>query len=200
MSSSSVGTKLYRETTLAFLRRVTSYSVGSTWPGPTQYQQYRVIAVKLGPGGAYAVLELTDTRTDTVHRTAVVIGIRTRDDRVSYTIWSEGDGPNIAQMPDKLLCMLTRADDLPADAAEIARCKEWRARCEQHLLKKVVLQPGVVFTVKDGVRFSRDRIVTQFKVQDLKKRLFVADPGTPNEFLAKLRKRSFEALEYEVNT
>jgi hypothetical protein len=187
------------ESALQFLRRTSDYHVGATWPGAYPGQEYKVVALKAGRGGAYGVLQLTDEQADTVTCRALIIKMETRHGETRWTAMTEADGPVLDHMPESLLRRLTPVDKLPGDAMELHRCHEWRARCLKQINKrKALAQPGVRFSVTGGINFKAG-VITEFAVENLTSRIFVANPGTPDSFRCRLTQDCFDRIDVAVH-
>lgn len=197
----SLSNTRYRgETALQFLRRNADYYVGATWPGKHPGQEYKVVALKAGRGGAYGVLEMTDAQAETVLYSAIIIRMETRGGETAWRVMGEGDGPGLDHMPEALLRRLSPVNQLPGDLAELERCRAWRARCQKQIDKKKALAAqGVRFSVPEGILFQSSKRAYEFEVENLTARLFVANPDTPDRFRCRLTADCLDRIDVVVH-
>jgi hypothetical protein len=195
---STVSRKLAGETNVRFLRRIGGHFVGAKWPGASPGEEVETVALQAGRGGVYGVLRVTDSIKKTEYCFARIIKVETRGGDTEYKTMTECDVPDLAHMPEKLFRLLTPADQLSFGADDIRRCKEWRARCQKLLDNKAALKLGVRFTVPKGIVFGSGR-VSEFMVENPSIRMFVANPGTPQQFRCQFSHETLDNLEMSVH-
>lgn len=191
--------KLRGESHLRFLRRTSSYYVGAKWPGETPELEYQVTALQPGRGGVYGIIRLTDSSRNIECQFGLVIQFETLRGDTQFKQMTEMDGPVLSHMPEKLFRRLTPVDQLPFPAKDIEHCRDWRARCQKLIDNRNALRPGVRFTTWEGIPFGNSGSVTNFEVQDLTSRIFMANPGTPNAFRVRLSLNCIDELNFTVN-
>lgn len=191
--------KLKGESHLRFLRRTGSYFVGSKWPGPTPGLEYHVIALQPGRGGVYGIIRMTDSTNDTEYQFGVVVKVETIGGDTLYKVMTEMDGPVLAHMPEKLLRRLTPVDQLPLPAQDLQNCRGWRGRCQTVIDNRKALRPGVRFTTSKGISVGQAGPVSEFAVENLTARIFVANPGTAAAFRVQLSIECVDELEFTVH-
>lgn len=186
------------ESNLGFITRTSRYKAGAVFNSKTAGREYRVLKLQAGRGGVYGLLEMTDKVRRHTSVLALIIMVESRRGIADYKALTELDGPNMANMPEKLLRELMPLDALYFSPEEVRRATEWRAKCQKALDNRAALQPGVRFVTHEPVSFGDAGNHSEFQVRDLKKRLFIGNPGMPNQFNAKLSQGLLDGMQFTV--
>lgn len=191
--------KLRGESNLRFMVRTSEYKINAIISSSTSGREYRVLTMLNGPGGVYGLLEMTDSAKRHTCLVALAIQMQTKNGYTAYKALTELDGPNMASMPEKLLEKLTPLDALYFSPDEVRRSTEWRAKCQKAIDNRKALLPGVKFMVHEPVNFGSHGRYSEFQVEDPAGRLFICNPGMPNEFRAKLRPHMVATMEFTIH-
>jgi hypothetical protein len=191
--------KLPGESNLKFVIRTSGYQVGTVFKGHTPGREYRVLELQNAKNGVYGLLEMTDEVRRHTSTIAMVIQIKTTGKYIDCKKLSELDGPNLAEMPEKMLRKLSELDAFYFSPDEIRRSTEWRAKCRKTIANRAALVPGAKFATANALAFGDAGSCSEFEVVDLKARTFRAHPGQPNTFLARFTPGLLDRIEFTVH-